>query len=423
MRRQISHRRQQTRRTAWIVAASVIGLFAVGLGIKYLASGKPAPKPSSARAERSRVKKPAPRVARQKNPKPNTRSPVEAPAPRKTPIKRPSPPVPAPFGSPEMEMEPEMEAPPAPSAIGFESSVLPILKNHCFKCHGPDKKKGGLRLDGRGWIARGGDEGKVIVPGNPAKSPLYARTILPDDDDRMPSKGSALGKPVTDVLRRWIVRGADFGGWRGTPGGSVAVAAPVAPPPPSAPADPSGGSERIQVLRALGEGVSSAPSSAIKAARRAGARVEPAVPGGTLLRVDYVSREGDIGDAEIAALTPLADRIAQLDLAKTGITNRALATVGRFKRLTRLNLSRTAITDAGLRKLSGLGELRYLNLFATGITDAGLASLGGLEKLEALYLSQTKVTEAGVSRLRGRLSGAKIVSQFIAPVRRRSGND
>jgi len=36
---------------------------------------------------------------------------------------------------------------------------------NCFKCHGPDKQKGGLRVDARATIIKGGSQGPAIVPG------------------------------------------------------------------------------------------------------------------------------------------------------------------------------------------------------------------------------------------------------------------
>ena len=52
----------------------------------------------------------------------------------------------------------------------FETKIRPILAEHCFKCHGPKKTSGGLRLDSGAALARGGQSGAVIVAGQPEKS-------------------------------------------------------------------------------------------------------------------------------------------------------------------------------------------------------------------------------------------------------------
>ena len=54
----------------------------------------------------------------------------------------------------------------AAKPIEFARDVKPIFTKHCITCHGPDKQKNGLRLDRRVDALRGGDGGRVIVPGN-----------------------------------------------------------------------------------------------------------------------------------------------------------------------------------------------------------------------------------------------------------------
>src|SRR5436190_22796011 len=51
----------------------------------------------------------------------------------------------------------------------FEAKVRPLLVNSCFDCHTADEK-GGLRLDSRESIMKGGDSGPAIVAGNPDAS-------------------------------------------------------------------------------------------------------------------------------------------------------------------------------------------------------------------------------------------------------------
>src|SRR5215210_9244695 len=56
----------------------------------------------------------------------------------------------------------------------FESKVRPILVSRCYKCHSVEEKKnkGGLVLDTREGWQKGGENGAVIVAGEPAKSKL-----------------------------------------------------------------------------------------------------------------------------------------------------------------------------------------------------------------------------------------------------------
>ena len=54
----------------------------------------------------------------------------------------------------------------------FESKVRPLLTDNCLECHGPEKHKGGLRLDLRDAMLKGGETGSVVVPGKPDASPL-----------------------------------------------------------------------------------------------------------------------------------------------------------------------------------------------------------------------------------------------------------
>src|SRR5262249_3285559 len=53
----------------------------------------------------------------------------------------------------------------------FESRIRPLLVENCFECH-TDDEKGGLRLDSRERMLKGGDSGAAIVPGDPDASLL-----------------------------------------------------------------------------------------------------------------------------------------------------------------------------------------------------------------------------------------------------------
>ncbi|MBX7209890.1 MAG: hypothetical protein K1X78_16355 [Verrucomicrobiaceae bacterium] len=116
----------------------------------------------------------------------------------------------------------------------------------------------------------------------------------------------------------------------------------------------------------------------------------------------------DFDDAKLAPLAPLADKVVSLDLARTKVTDKGLASVASMKNLKELHLENTGVTDAGLDQLKGLAELEYLNLYGTKVTDAGVQKLAGLGKLKALYLWQTGVTKAGVAQLKAKLPGVHV---------------
>src|SRR5947209_16941551 len=110
----------------------------------------------------------------------------------------------------------------------FNRDVRPILADHCFACHGPDKakRKAKLRLDERPSAL----EKRAIVPGKPDDSELVARIFSTDAEVLMPP--AEAHKPLSagqkDVLKRWIAEGAEYQGhW--------AYEKPVRPPAPNGP--------------------------------------------------------------------------------------------------------------------------------------------------------------------------------------------
>src|SRR5437762_1862396 len=66
--------------------------------------------------------------------------------------------------------------------VTYAKDIRPMLEASCFRCHGEEKQKGELRLDSLGAVLKGGEDGKVIVPGNSKKSLLAAAVAQIDDD-------------------------------------------------------------------------------------------------------------------------------------------------------------------------------------------------------------------------------------------------
>ena len=88
----------------------------------------------------------------------------------------------------------------------FEAKIRPVLATHCYECHG-HKEKGGLKLDSREAILKGGDSGPALVPGKPKESLLLTAVRHVDEELQMPPKKKLSGHIVAD-LKRWIREGA-----------------------------------------------------------------------------------------------------------------------------------------------------------------------------------------------------------------------
>ena len=91
----------------------------------------------------------------------------------------------------------------AAESVDFAHDVLPLLQQHCAKCHTNGKYEGALSLDTREAIL----EAEVAEPGHSAESAILERVTSDDPEYRMPQKAPALSAEEIDVLRRWIDAG------------------------------------------------------------------------------------------------------------------------------------------------------------------------------------------------------------------------
>ncbi len=89
----------------------------------------------------------------------------------------------------------------------FEQRIRPVLVKRCYQCHSAEAKvvKGGLRVDFKAGLLKGGDSGAAIVPGKPDASLLMQ--ALAYGDLKMPPDGQLDGKEIA-AFRKWIRDGA-----------------------------------------------------------------------------------------------------------------------------------------------------------------------------------------------------------------------
>ena len=251
----------------------------------------------------------------------------------------------------------------------YARHIHPIFDANCVVCHGAQKVKGNLRLDTYDRAMRGGEDGAVIIPGNPERSILWQRITLPPDHKKfMPSEGKPPLKPEQIAwIRAWILQGASPE-LKSLPGIYVREEETL----PQVP-DYSGKMTEIA-----------------ETARSAGVTLVPVSRNlGDGLILNTVDAGQKFGDAQLAGLAPFAPYIVEAELGRTAVTDGCLPTVAKFTHLRALHLEETAVTGAGLSSLTQLPQLSYLNLSGTQVTAAAIAPLTTMKNLRHLYLYNT----------------------------------
>lgn len=271
----------------------------------------------------------------------------------------------------------------------FESVIQPIFTSRCVKCHGPDKEKGGLRLDTAAMLFRGDPADHVVIPKKSRESELIRRiTLARDHDERMPPKESPLAAHEIDAIRRWIDEGARYA----QPSLHRVEARAVPQTSSSVPAiEPSEAQKRAMAaiaslggrltLRAGGQGLFDANLSFVSPQR---------LP------------------ESLDALRPVAADVADLNLARTSVKDEHLRVLDECDRLTSLHLEGTQVTDEGMDHVARASRLEYLNLHSTSVTDAGIEKLAALSGLKQLYVWQTGVSAQGAASLKESLPEVEV---------------
>ena len=216
-------------------------------------------------------------------------------------------------------------------------------------------------MDGYEYLLGGGDSGPSIEPGDAARSELYRRITLPHDDEEfMPTDGK---KPLTAEETKWIEQWINAGA------------------SPDAPLSELAGITVSAVVKPAAVALA-APDyhphvEAIRAWERAwGLRLVPVSQVGTdgvILRT--ASSPTRCTDDAIAALGDLRELVVDAELARTAVTDRALAEIALWPNLRRLDLTQTAVTPNGVVLLAKVVGLQTLNLTGTAVDEPTLKPL------------------------------------------------
>lgn len=91
----------------------------------------------------------------------------------------------------------------------FERRIRPLLAQECYDCHSTaGQQKGGLVLDHREGLLKGGDSGPSVIPGQPDSSLLLQAIRHEHKSLKMPRNGAKFEDHVLADFARWIAEGA-----------------------------------------------------------------------------------------------------------------------------------------------------------------------------------------------------------------------
>ncbi|MEL6430326.1 MAG: c-type cytochrome domain-containing protein [Planctomycetota bacterium] len=265
-----------------------------------------------------------------------------------------------------------------PSDLG---RMVEAFAARCHACHGPDARKGGLRLDDAGDLL------STVFEGEPADSELLRRLELPHGDpEAMPPDGPRVDASAIEATRRWITAGAevtDLG-------------------------------EELARVRAAREAARAALQDV---RRRTGARIEPLPqdralpPGDARLSVDWAFADVAPDAVRLRALAPIATRVHELILAGTAVADAELESLPVLGSLSRVHLERSSVGDAGVRALLARApRLLYLNVHSTRVSRELVDVLAAHPTLERAVLFGTAVPAGEWERARGAARAARTES-------------
>lgn len=297
----------------------------------------------------------------------------------------------------------------------YKEQIAPLLKLRCYNCHSAIKQKNGLRLDGEAYIKKGGKNGKILVAGNPFKSPIYASLLLPlDDEKHMPPKGKhQLSQNEILIIENWIKSGASFEDIIDTISNKE-VANKIADK--NILDDPKLKNAKIEIRETKKvaiennnikgfENISNLPNPSpispaiIEDFKQENIILTNIAEGSNFVMANFVNVV-PFNKASLQALKNINEQIVVLKLTNLPINDNDIKIVADLKNIKKLNVENTLITDDGMHYVKQLSQLEQLNLYGTNISDEGIIQLASLKNLSVLYLWKTKVTLNGIEQFK-----------------------
>lgn len=261
----------------------------------------------------------------------------------------------------------------------YADVIQPILNKNCKSCHNPRNRKGALDLSSLAALRKGGEEGLVLTAGDATHSALFARLLLPKEDEKHmpPAEKNQPSKEEIALIESWIKGGAKESG-------TLAAA----------------GISKNQIERFILKNeipfyptLALAPLAAdsLEGLKEAGLFAEAVESGSGLLKVSCINLPS-FQDSDWKLLESVKSRIAYLDLSGTQVTDAVVEQLSALPNLTVLKLNSTGVAGNSLKKLATLNNLKLLYLNKTGVNLSQLQALSSSKSLQKVFAFDTPVS-------------------------------
>ncbi len=284
----------------------------------------------------------------------------------------------------------------------FEDLIMVAFQQKCIQCHGLDRQKGKLRLDGKEWVLKGGKDGSIIDISNPNNSEIIKRIFLDlDDEQHMPPKSKQqLSDEEKDIIEWWVSAGAPFDK-------RVSEMEKISSIDSAlklyhkklVTANPITKEEREKINPISKEKMESLVKS--------GWVVSPISKTDNHLRLTGFNLEKSI-DSCLDELLEIKEHIIELKLSFKKIDTKNSSKIASLINLEKLWLDHSLLDEKSIQTLSNLKKLTYLNLSDNKLSIEDLQTLINLKKLEKLYIQHTGIDNEAYIKLKNNFPHVKI---------------
>jgi uncharacterized membrane protein len=261
-------------------------------------------------------------------------------------------------------------------AVFYSEVIQPILNQNCKSCHNPRNKKGDLDLTTLKGLITGGEDGIILTAGNAQHSELFARLILPKDDEKHmpPSEKRQPSKEEIALIETWIKAGGKADQTLAEAGISRKQLEPFI--------------RKNEVTFYPTTQIPAISADSLAQLKDYGFFAELIESGSGLLKVTCTNFPG-FRDSDWEKLAPIKNRIAYLDLSGTNLSDSLSKNLAGLPNLTVLKLSDTFITGGSLETLAQLPSLKLLYLNKTEVNLDRIQLLSESASLEKVFVFGT----------------------------------